>query len=258
VSLFNPDQARLSLGHSRILLETKTDRNSWKKIGECAYNHLVTSGNLSARLQQLLSTHLPRGRKLNVLFSDQLTRYFMVVPPKQIGSYADLKTIAELRFSTLFGDKSNDWIIQADWAADYPFLACALPREPIESIRRILDAGGWRSQGMVPESIAMWNFHAPKWSDQSAWFVRISEQHTLVATGAAGRIRQINSWIGEPPANAEQLVPILTREALRWDCPLPTTLYLSYNDVKLEWHGNRIAGVNLIVLNTDNFKLENV
>ncbi|MET3109281.1 hypothetical protein AAKU58_004132 [Oxalobacteraceae bacterium GrIS 1.18] len=253
MSLFNPERFRLTVQPDRMQLETRTGRKPWQVIGDSPYSQLTTSSNLTPRLQQLLSTHLPRGRKLFIVVSDQVARYFMVNPPKKVGSFKDLKTIAELRFSTLFGSKSSEWIMQADWAIDRPFIACALPRDRVDSILRVLKAGNWFSQGMVPESIAIWNAQSSSLRDHSAWFARITDQHTLFAACVDGRIQQVSTWKGETLTSAEQLKPILMREALRWDCSLPGTLYLNSNASShmLNWNGKRIGETNLVTLNIE-------
>lgn len=250
MSRFNPDRFQLLLGVDTLTLTTRTRQTSWRVCATVAYVAQIAASTLQPRLQQLLSAHVPRGREVPISIDDQLTRYFIVTPPEQVNSFTDLQTIATLRFATLFGDKAADWVMQADWAVGRPFLVCAVPRVLMTTLLSGLKTGGWFSGGAKPESVWIWNDCAHRMRQSDSWFARIGSRHLLLSAGTGRQITAVNLSIGSPPENAEALKALLMRESLRWDRPLPPTLYVSQAEGGAidRLHGRRIGDVSIVAL----------
>jgi hypothetical protein len=253
VSRFNPERFRLTLGVDSLTLMTRTRLTPWRISATSSYNAQITSTAFQPGLQQLLAAHVPRGREVSAVIDDRLVRYFIVTPPDRLNSFADLRTITALRFSTLFGDKAADWEMQAEWAAGRPFLVCALPRALRATVLSELKAGGWQSGGMKPESVWIWNDCARRMRDPQGWFARIGAGHFLLTASNAGHVVAVSMSNGPPPEGADALRAVLMRESLRWDRPLPSKLYLSQtkSDATESLHGQRIDAVGIVLLRPD-------
>ncbi|WP_442782266.1 hypothetical protein [Collimonas fungivorans] len=253
MSLFNPERFRLTVGVDTLTLAARTRGTPWRVRATITYAAQIAASALQLRLQQLLSEHVPRGREVSIVIADRFARYFIVTPPEQVASFSDLQTIATLRFATLFGDRALDWVMQADWAIGRPFLVCALPRALMTTVLTELKTGGWYSGGMKPESVWVWNDCARRMRASGGWFARIGAGHLLLAASAGGHIAAVNLSIGSPPVTMDALKALLLRESLRWDRPLPSTLYVSQDGAgSMEnLHGLRVADVSIVVLRPD-------
>jgi len=253
VSRFNPERFQLMLGIDTLTLATRTRQTSWKMCATVAYAAQIATSTLQPRLQQLLSAHVPRGQEVPVSIDDRLTRYFIVTPPQQVNSFTDLQTIATLRFATLFGDKAADWVMQADWAVGRPFLVCAVPRMLMTTLLSGLKAGGWPAGGVKPESVWIWNDCAHRMRKSHGWFARIGRRHLLLSASTGRHITAVNLSVGSPPETPEALKALLMRESLRWDLPLPLTLYVNQAQGGAidSLHGQRIGDVSIVALRSN-------
>nr|WP_244100406.1 DUF4917 family protein [Burkholderia ambifaria] len=72
---------------------------------------------------------------VDIVVSDAYTRFWIVVPPKNVSTRRDLRLCMLLRFEELFGDSPDNWSLQADWHATRPFMASAIPLSLVNAIR---------------------------------------------------------------------------------------------------------------------------
>jgi hypothetical protein len=68
------------------------------------------------------------GKRLRIVFADDLACHWITSPPEGLQSLAELRAVAELRCAELFGDGPKDWLVSGDWQAGRPFVCAAVPR----------------------------------------------------------------------------------------------------------------------------------
>lgn len=114
---------------------------------------------LAAELAQML----PAQARLSVRVADCWARYWLLEPPAGIASLRDCRLLLNARFEALYGQSSADWLIQADWQAGKPMLACALPR----GLQQALAA--YSLKCLVPALLDDWNQHCRVLAETGVW-----------------------------------------------------------------------------------------
>lgn len=107
-------------------------------------------GDWPALAAELACTLAPRSR-LAVRVADCWTRYWLLDPPTGVASLRDCRLLLRARFEALYGQSAADWLLQADWQAGGPMLACALPRSLHDAL------SGFALSTMTPELMRSWN-----------------------------------------------------------------------------------------------------
>ncbi|GAB3244564.1 hypothetical protein [Chitinimonas naiadis] len=173
---------------------------------------------LSRQLQSSKQAPAPRRGlwrpRLQASVADSLARYWLVQPPANASSLTTLRAVAQARFEQLFGTSAGQWRITADWAADRPFLATALPATLCDAVVQLADVQGWRLQQLQPALVRNWNRHAGQLPTAS-WFCLAQEHSLTYAVVSQDRwlaVRQLN--FASPPT-ASALLDLLTGEARR-------------------------------------------
>jgi hypothetical protein len=121
-----------------------------------------------------LATHLPARACLNVTVADHWVRYFLFERPPSIHSLRDARLLLGARFESLYGDGAADWLLQADWHAAGPMLACALPRALGEAF------APYRLAHLLPATLGLWNRAAARLPASAAWCAEAEGRYTLL------------------------------------------------------------------------------
>lgn len=188
---------------------------------------LASPEHLAEQLRAALAQARWSGLSASITLADTWVRYFMVTPPQNTGRFSDCGAACDMRFRTLYGEAPDGWLLQADWDARHPFLACALPRALLASQQQVALDHKLALVAVAPHFIAAWN----RWRGRlkpGAWF-GVAQGGTL--TLGAPQQRRLCAVRSAPfPAEAWQdkaaLPGHLRREALRLNLPPPDTLHL--------------------------------
>lgn len=124
---------------------------------------LNTAAGDWAALGAELAQALPPRARLSVRVADCWSRTFLLEPPAGIRGLADCRLLLEARFDTLYGQAPADWLLQADWQADAPMLACAIPR----ALRQAL--AGFSLARLLPALLLDWNCHCAALPPDGVW-----------------------------------------------------------------------------------------
>ncbi|HEX5125191.1 MAG TPA: hypothetical protein VFW00_00485 [Rhodocyclaceae bacterium] len=193
----------------------------------------------------LAQTQLGRA-DLHVTVADDLARYWMVAPPQGVNSLAELRSLAENRFESLFSDTAQHWHIEADWRIANGIFACALPSSFVASLRATSARQGCTLKSVQPLAVRLLNRHA-KDIKPNAWLCVFSARgvvSVLVTGGHATIVRQFR--FTTPPLADEMLVRLET-EVLRAGTEMPPTVYFA-GDAPVIGTVSPREGVELIAL----------
>lgn len=120
--------------------------------GDARTELAVQAGDWAALAAQLPPLVKPRAR-LAVTLADCWVRYFLLAPPEGVASLRDCRLLLGARFEALYGHSAADWVLQADWQAGRPMLACALPRALAQALAPL------RLARVQPDLLSVWNRH---------------------------------------------------------------------------------------------------
>ena len=116
-----------------------------------------------AALGMELAQVLPAHARLSVRVADCWSRIFLLDPPAGIAGLRECRLLLDARFDTLYGQAPADWLLQADWQAGAPMLACALPR----ALRQAL--AGFSLARLLPAFLQDWNRHCAALPADGVW-----------------------------------------------------------------------------------------
>lgn len=74
-----------------------------------------------------------------LVLADGLARYWMMTPPAEVGSLAELVAVAQARCEQLFGSAQR-WRIAGAWNARHPFLCMAIPDWIAQTVATVFGA----------------------------------------------------------------------------------------------------------------------
>jgi hypothetical protein len=181
---------------------------------------------LAAALRELLTAQDFAGWPVSFVLADELTRLWQVTPPPLAARLADLEAAAALRFHALFGESPAAWELSADWNADQPFFAAAMPRVLKAVLQQVAAERRLSVVAIQPHFISAWNrWH--KALKPNAWFGVL---HGAVLTLAAIESRQLRAVRALPvPHGADHywLTQVAQREALLFDLQAPSLVQLA-------------------------------
>lgn len=163
--------------------------------------------------------------RLQVSVSDDWVRYWMVTPPKGLGSIQELRALAAGRFEQLFGAAAEAWHIEADWSATHPMLACALPRSLVHALTAVSQHAGCRLASVVPEAVRLMNRDAGALKDDG-WICCFGTHAFLALLQQGGRWQAARQFRFDLTPALPEVLAKLETEALRMGCDMPGTVYL--------------------------------
>ena len=235
MSLFSRESLLLVLGHESIELHA-FDRASkaWRVtavqsgglVGPAHETPALAAASLQHTITDLLREHAPTSADLRTVVRDECARYFVVEPPDNARRMSDLQLAARLRFDGLYGDPPADWVVNADWHATRLFLACAVPAPVIVAVANAARACRLRTVGVTTEFTSSWNAQRRRMPDRRAWVVHLGRQTDVIAACAGGSVAAVSMVSRTQSVAAADMVDVIARCALRWNRPVPHTVYL--------------------------------
>jgi hypothetical protein len=190
-------------------------------------DHLFDS--IAQALRALLGELELGGWPVSFVLADDLVRLWQVTPPAGATRMADLEAAAALRFHALYGDAPSAWQISADWDAQKPFFAAAMPRALLAELALVAQEYKLSVVGIAPHFVTAWN----RWCraiQPGAWFGLVHEQVLTLAVidaahqGAAHGVRAVRAVPVPAGADHQWLAQTLQRESLLQNVPAPALL----------------------------------
>lgn len=235
MSLFSRESLRLVLGRESMELHVFERKSDAWRVAAAQPVGLADPGRgvpaLAAAsfhdvIADILREHAMPRAGLRTIVRNECARHFIVEPPGNARRMNDLQSAARLRFDGLYGDTLADWVLDADWCATRPFLACAIPAQAITAVASAARASGLRDAGVTTEFASSWNAQHRRMPDRRAWVVHLGHRTDVFAACARGSVTAVSMISGIRPVAAADLVDEISRCALRWDLPVPETVYL--------------------------------
>jgi len=179
-------------------------------------------------VEQLFTSHSLAGSRVEVIIADAWARYWLVDPPTNVASLAELKTCCEARFEHLFGDAVTDWQVIADWQAANTFLAAAIPAWLLNGLMNVCRQHDVKLGSCVPLFIQYWN-HLNSRLPTDLWLCTEHAGTLILALVLNGRLRTIRTLTAPHKLTDSELLATIERESLRVASeeirPLPTSIY---------------------------------
>jgi hypothetical protein len=129
VSRWRPDFTRpVALGLAR-------ERIAWMPAGAAE----ARAGEPLAMLREAAGSSTRR--PLEIIAGNDVAVHWMQAVPSAVQSLAELRRVAQLRCSQLFGGAPADWWVAGDWSAQGAFACAALPSnvaQPVDAAARAL------------------------------------------------------------------------------------------------------------------------
>ena len=198
-----------------------------------------------ASLDRALTVSDCRRLPISVVLADQWARLFMVTPPTNATRLGDCKAVAARRFQLLYGDDAAQWLIDGDWSAEKPFLACAIPRSLHAVLQKICNKHRLTLVRIAPQFIFGWN----KWRRplEGAWFGTLHGNAMTLGAISRGRLVAIRRLILTTAQRKDPypVVAQIKREALRLALPQPTAIQVC-GALPQEWRDMRYDGASFI------------
>lgn len=203
--------------------------------------HAAAPDRLTLQLRTVLSDARCAGRPARIVLADEWVRLFMVTPPHNTGRLQDCQAAAALRFQTLYGASPSDWQLGADWDAQHPFLACAIPQTLLAALRQIAHEQRLKLVSIEPYFVAVWNCWRKKLK-ADAWLGVVQSETLTLGMIAGARLRAVRvvPLAADAGRDGAWLVAQLEREALRANLAPPDRLQLC-GTVPENWLGRITA-----------------
>lgn len=195
----------------------------------------ASAERLASRLGSVIADNQCSHLRVSLILADDLVRLFMVTPPGNASHLQDCRSAADMRFQSLYGDPPSEWRIQADWDADQPFLACAIPDYLLAAMQQVANEQHLTCIEIVPRFISAWN----QWRNalvDTAWFAVAHNCQLTLGAIAARRLSAIRTVAipDEAWRSPNWLPEHIAREALRLNLTSPQQLQLC-GDVPGHW-----------------------
>ncbi|TWI65121.1 hypothetical protein IP91_02527 [Pseudoduganella lurida] len=235
-----PGQAfRLGVSLDAVSL-LRTSRWTGERVAPVAEQPLDGHGPeaLAAALRALLQGRDVAGWPVSIVLADEWCRLWQVTPPPQATRLADIEAACALRFHALYGESPAAWQITADWHAEAPFFAAALPRTLLSLLEQATADHGLHMVAVVPHFVTGWN----RWCralQAGAWFGQLHDGLLTVAAIEGGQLRAVRALplplpqgaaanaIGQDAVSHYWLTQMLQREALLLGLAPPALIQLA-------------------------------
>lgn len=205
----------------------------------------MSAEQIVATLEQALDETRHGGAHVRIAVADAFTRMFMVQPPRNASSMRDMRAAAAMRFKSLYEMPADAWQIEADWNAETPFLACAMPKDLLAGLGRVLAKRRLKLLEIAPHFVVAWNrWHARL--KAGAWFGVAHEDVLTLAPSVNESVSALRP-LPLPAAgwkNDDWLLEHVQREALRLNLAVPTRLQLC-GDLPAGWADRTVNGIAL-------------
>lgn len=173
-------------------------------------------------LQPLFAALVPH-EEVSVVVADSWCRFWLTVPDPQADDLAGLRAGAAARAQALYELHSADWVIEADWRFDRPFLCCALPQDLLAALRTLAEARQVHLRRVQPQALHAWQEAGAAGPDPEAplWLCSVSPRTVLSLVVEQGQVQHLrHSWLGAP-GDDEVLAGLLREQAAQLGVPEP-------------------------------------
>jgi hypothetical protein len=173
-------------------------------------------------LQPLFAALAPRD-EVDVVVADSWCRFWLTAADPQANDLAGLRSAATACAQALYELNSADWVIEADWRVDRPFLCCALPQDLLAAMRTLADARQVHLRRVQPQAVQAWQGAAATAPDPDAplWLCSVSPRTVLSLVVEQGQLRHVrHSWLAAP-GDDETLAGLLREQAVQLGLPEP-------------------------------------
>ena len=172
-----------------------------------------------------------------IVLSDSLARLWMVEPPINASSMSDLQAATAARFQTLYGETPSQWLIQADYQPDRPFLAVAMPNAWLEALLMVKRDFNMKIIEIAPQSVIAYN----RWChllQPGSWLVNHQEGKISISV-----VDGDNHIIGyrhvqcrlQDIAGESSLTHFFRQQALLMSIPMPSNICFPNLTHELSW-----------------------
>lgn len=170
---------------------------------------------LASELGTLLTRPQATRMRVAVSLADCWVRYFLLAPPEGVTGLRDCRLLLTARFEALYGQSAVDWVLQADWQAGAPMLACALPRALSQALAPL------RLARVQPDLLRVWNRHYSRLPASGALCVNADGLANLLYWDA-GMVRLVRQ---QRHQGAGDIDALLALELARLAADLPATRF---------------------------------
>jgi hypothetical protein len=185
---------------------------------------------IAAALSEAQGSGLP----VYATLADDLVRYFIVTPPGNSARMQDLRAAVAVRFQMLYGEAASAWHLVADWQADVPFLACAVPQRICTALQLAVASERSCLVSIAPNFVAAWN-RSRRELGAGGWLATLGDGALtlgLIADGAKPRLAAVRTLaLPQKAPPMTWLREQVARAALLDDLPVPSVLHV---------HGQRL------------------
>jgi hypothetical protein len=194
----------------------------------------LNAQSLTLTCDALIKAQNCSGLPLHVTLADDLLRFFVVTPPKNVGTVQDLVTMAAVRFQDLYDEPPIDWKLKADWDIKAPFLACAIPCGILNELNGLAKVRRLTLVSVMPQFLRAWN-QFRKQLPVGAWMGVLRHDSVTLATSTHDRQLESVRTIAIPEQGHKfgWLHDQMERIALQQGLVMPEQLYLVDNQYGL-------------------------
>ena len=205
-------------------------RHSHVLLARQAWDEPLADADLVQALDATLASCKLRQLPVAVVLADPLVRTWRVQPPKNAAGMKDCEAAAAMRFSSIFEEAPEDWVIACAPAGIDTFLAFGVKRSLERGLRHVLQSRGLPLTSMTPEFVALWN-HWEHLLPAENWFGVCTPGGLGLGIVEGQRLAGLRQLQVPLPAQAtaEWLAESVRREADRINLPAPKGLALCGN-----------------------------
>ncbi|MFT3737036.1 MAG: hypothetical protein QM776_18830 [Rhodocyclaceae bacterium] len=231
MSLWRPKSLGMGVGGGELVIVDRINSEGAHVASQLPLrDYLPGAGSPETAIwEPAVSTALSQANKLSgrlqVSISDDWVRYWTVTPPKGLGSMLELRALAAGRFEQLFGAAAEAWHIEADWSANRPMLACALPRSLVVALNAVSSHSGCRIASVVPEAIRLINRDASQLKEDG-WICCFGSHAFLALLQQRGQLLAARQFRFDLTPALPEVLAKLETEALRLGHDMPATVFL--------------------------------
>lgn len=182
----------------------------------------ATAPDWHAALQPLFAALAPR-EEVDVVVADSWCRFWLTAADPPAHDLPGLRAAATARAQALYELSSTDWVIEADWRFDPPFLCCALPQDLLAALRTLAEARRVHVRRVQPQAVHALQEAPVAAPDPEAplWLCSVSPRTVLSLVVEQGQLRHVrHSWRGNP-GDDEALAGLLREQAAQLGLPEP-------------------------------------
>lgn len=196
------------------------------------------AGSLQDALRELRPA--PAGQPTRLLLCPDLCKHFVQPPSAGVRTLGELRALAALRASQLFGGPPQAWSVVADWNLTRPMVCSAVPAVLLHAVRQV--ARQFRLALSVESAalaaLAGLSRHRLPLLQQQGFVAWASPAHLMLASVTEGAVRGLRCIRRQIDAEPPELVARAVREAAQDALRGPAGLALpSASSLVFAWPG---------------------